>query len=205
MTAIEVLTHEHRVIEQVLACLERIGGLGAANGRLDHADARQAIDFFLNFADRCHHGKEENHLFPLLEAQGVVREHGPIGQMLHEHDEGRRCLRAMADAVEADEAGEPEALERFLENARDYVRLMREHLGKEDHHLFPLANRILSDWDRLRLRESFTEAENQEVRPGAHQKYLSLADELADRWHVPKAGREVVRGRGYGWVPSCVP
>ena len=93
MKPTEILSGEHRVIEQVLTCLERIAEQCAAEGRLDRTSAEQALEFFRNFADRCHHGKEEVHLFPALEAKGFPRDGGPTGVMLHEHDQGRAHVR----------------------------------------------------------------------------------------------------------------
>ena len=71
MQPTEILIHEHRIIEQVLACLERITEKFTLAGRLDPQPARDAVAFFRNFADRCHHGKEEAHLFPAMEAAGL--------------------------------------------------------------------------------------------------------------------------------------
>jgi hemerythrin-like domain-containing protein len=34
--------------------------------------------FLKEFADRCHHGKEEDFLFPALEKAGIKKEGGPI-------------------------------------------------------------------------------------------------------------------------------
>ena len=70
MKPTEILSGEHRIIEQVLDCLEKMAQNCAAGGRLDKPSAEQALDFFRNFADRCHHGKEETHLFPAMEAKG---------------------------------------------------------------------------------------------------------------------------------------
>ena len=65
----DILKQEHRVIEQVLDCLEKMAGNGRRTARAMPVGA-QAIDFFRNFADRCHHGKEEAHFFPAMEAKG---------------------------------------------------------------------------------------------------------------------------------------
>ena len=46
----------------------------------------QAIDFSINFTNTCHHGKEEESLFPALEKEGMPREGGPIARMLYEHE-----------------------------------------------------------------------------------------------------------------------
>jgi hemerythrin-like domain-containing protein len=70
MRPTEILSSEHRVIEQVLDCLERIADNCSAQGSLNRESAEAAIDFFRTFADRCHHGKEETYLFPAMEACG---------------------------------------------------------------------------------------------------------------------------------------
>jgi hemerythrin-like domain-containing protein len=184
MRPTDVLMNEHRVIEQVLGCLERIADRCTFLGELDAESARQALDFFRNFADRCHHGKEERQLFPLLEARGVPRDGGPTGVMLAEHDEGRRLLAEMAEAVEADDP------DRFAENARGYAELLRQHILKEDHRLFVLADLVLSDADRQGLLHAFGRVERDEMGAGTHEKYLKLADELALRWGVPRSYRE---------------
>ena len=76
-------------------------------------------------ADRCHHGKEEAHLFPAMEARGFLRSGGPTGVMLDEHEQGRACVRGMADAIDAAAAGDAAAQRRFLDHAAGYVGLLR--------------------------------------------------------------------------------
>src|SRR5438876_8215776 len=110
MQATDLLQHEHRVIEQVLACLEAMASECVSEGTLDVSAARQAIDFFRNFGDRCHHAKEERLLFPLMEARGFVGEDGPIGRMLYEHMLGRQYLDALAAATGSAATGDPEVL-----------------------------------------------------------------------------------------------
>ena len=151
----EILSQEHRVIEQVLDCLEAMTQNCAAEGRLDKTSAEQALDFFRNFADRCHHSKEETYLFPAMEAKGFPRQGGPTGVMLAEHEQGRAHIRGMADAIEEAAGGEPEAVTRFVMHARGYVSLLREHIEKEDHCLFTMANQTLTEDDQDRLRGGF--------------------------------------------------
>jgi hemerythrin-like domain-containing protein len=181
MKATEILMDEHRVIEQVLTCLEKLADRCEAGGKLDSTSALEALEFFRNFADRCHHGKEEGHLFPLLEARGLGRQGGPTGVMLHEHEEGRRLIAAMARAVESD------ACREFVRQARAYVGLLREHIRKEEHCLFPMAAGILSGLDAESLAQRFEHVENAEMGEGTHEHYLQLANGLADRLDVKRA------------------
>jgi hemerythrin-like domain-containing protein len=181
MKATDILMDEHRVIEQVLNCLEKLANRCEAGETLDSDSALEALAFFRNFADRCHHGKEEGHLFPLLEARGFGRQGGPTGIMLHEHEEGRRLLAAMAGAVERDAPRE------FVRHARAYVKLLREHIRKEDQCLFPMAAGILSSTDAESLAQRFGHVENAEMGEGTHERYLQLANDLAERLEVPRA------------------
>jgi hemerythrin-like domain-containing protein len=183
MRATEILQNEHRVIEQVLSCLEVMANRAIAEGKLDATSADAALDFFQTFADGCHHRKEENHLFPLMETKGFPRDGGPTGVMLHEHEEGRHHIQGMRAAVANG------AVREFAEHARAYVELLRQHILKEDQRLFPMANQVFSSADQASLVESFARVEDKDVEEGAHEKYLDIADLLAERFQVPRASR----------------
>jgi hemerythrin-like domain-containing protein len=187
MKPTEILTSEHRVIQQVLDCLEKMARQFTARGKLDEQPARDAVEFFRNFADRCHHGKEETHLFPAMEAKGFSRESGPTGVMLHEHEQGRGHVRGMAEAIDAAAAGDAGAVKRFADHARAYIALLREHIEKEDHCLFGMANQAFSDDDQQRLLAAFQKVEQEEMGEGTHARFAKIADELADRYGVPRA------------------
>lgn len=186
MQATDILQSEHRVIEQVLACLEKMVDESIAAQKLDEAPARQAIEFFQTFADHCHHAKEEDHLFPLLESRGLPRSGGPTGVMMHEHQEGRDLLRAMKEAVPGASAGKPEAVRDFARFARAYVELLRQHISKEDHCLFAMADRVLTEEDDATLVERFAATELHGVPSGAHERCLAVAQSLAQRYRLPE-------------------
>lgn len=184
----EILSSEHRVIEQVLDCLERMADGCRRHGGLDAQAAKDAIKFFREFADRCHHGKEEACLFPAMEAKGFSRSEGPTGVMLREHDQGRACVRGMDEAIDAASAGDAAAQRQFVEHATHYIDLLREHIHKEDHCLFAMANQVFSDSEQKDLLSAFSRVELDDMGAGTHEKLLTLADALARKFGVePKA------------------
>ncbi|MBI5688371.1 MAG: hemerythrin domain-containing protein [Verrucomicrobia bacterium] len=184
MKPTEILSSEHRVIEQVLDCLERIISEANADGRLDSASARDAISFFRTFADQCHHGKEEVHLFPAMEAKGFPRDGGPTGVMLAEHESGRVCVRTMSEAIDAAAEGDRAALRRFAEAGAGYIGLLRQHIEKEDHCLFSMANEVLTDEDQAELMAKFEKIETEHMGQGTHEKFLAIAEALAEKYGV---------------------
>jgi hemerythrin-like domain-containing protein len=187
MRPVDTLMEEHRVIEQVLNCLERMADRCDSGAPLDLESAANAIDFFRVFADRCHHGKEEDLLFPLMEQKGFSRAEGPTGVMLDEHEQGRRHVRGMSDALKELSLGDLAGKILFVEHARAFVQLLRQHIHKEDHCLFPMANQAFSEVDQDQLARSFSQVEHENMGPGTHEKYLQLANQLADRFGVVKA------------------
>lgn len=194
MRPTDILSHEHRVIEQVLNCLETMADRYEQQGMLDASDAQSAIEFFRSFADQCHHGKEEAHLFPAMEAKGFSRTSGPTGVMLHEHEQGRALIRGLAAAIGAMAAGDAAAGAQFVASARGYIDLLRQHIHKEDHCLFGMANQALTEADQQQLREAFAKVESEHMGLGTHERYLRLANDLADRYGVARAVPETAPG-----------
>jgi hemerythrin-like domain-containing protein len=177
-TATEILRHEHEAILKMITATEEVAR------RLDRGETvrpeilRNLLEFFRLFADRCHHGKEEDLLFPLLEAKGLPREGGPIGVMLHEHDEGRAFIRQMAEAADAYPSAPQSAGPRWAEPARQYATLLRAHIDKENHVLFRLAEQILSGAEQARLAEDFARVEVEKMGAGTHERLHAMMDEL---------------------------
>lgn len=182
----EVLSGEHRVIEQVLDCLEKMAERAEASGQVDLASARKAIDFFRGFADRCHHGKEERHFFPAMEAKGFPREGGPTGVMLYEHELGRGRVAQMDQAISSAEAGDNSAVQQFAEHARAFIALLRNHIEKEDNCLFKMADQVFNEADQNQLLEAFRRTESEDIGAGVHERYLQIAEELATQFAVSK-------------------
>jgi len=176
-TPTTVLKDEHRVIETVLDALERV----APSDPIDADFVRSALDFFRSYADRFHHAKEEDELFPVLEKSGIPRQGGPIGCMLDEHEQGRAHLRTIADNLDAAAGGDAAALGAVRESAAGYVALLRNHIQKENQVLFVLADQVLSADQQAAVSQAFDRAEQRPENVGKEQRYVALAQDLSQR------------------------
>lgn len=177
--ATEILMSEHRGIERMLAALERdVPKLEAGDASVVPVFV-QGVDFLRGFADRCHHHKEEQHLFPALKAKGVPVEGGPIAVMLQEHDQGRAYIRAMGAAIARYQAGEQAALKDLAAAASGYVQLLRAHIWKEDNVLFQIADQALGAEEQQSLAETFDRVEVEVMGVGTHERYHKMLDSLA--------------------------
>ncbi len=184
MGATDVLSEEHGAVERILAVLD------VAAGRLEEGRPVrpglfiESADFLANFVDRCHHQKEEGHLFPTLQAAGVPGDGGPIGVMLMEHVEGREYIAAMKEAAAAYARGDDSAAPDLAQAIRSYAELLRAHIWKENNILFPMAEEILSPEDHAALTQRFEQLEEEVVGPGVHEQYHQMLDNLATEMGV---------------------
>ena len=177
-----VLMDEHRVIEGVLDCLARMIDQVQATGATDWNAARRAIRFFREFADQCHHHKEEDLLFPAMERCGFSPQEGPTAVMRSEHELGRRWIQTMQQALDEIEAGNADAATAFRDAAAGYLYMLREHIQKEDHCLFPMARKALPTEEQTQLAEKFRTCPHAQ----AHEELLQIANQLREQF-LPQA------------------
>lgn len=138
----QVLRDEHQWILGVADALS--GLLDEHVDRFDYDRIDKCIQFIRLFADACHHGKEEDHLFTALGEQGMPSDRGPIAVMLHEHRLGRERVSAMVAAMPGAREGSSSDRGRLIQAGRGYVDLIRDHILKEDNVLFNMADQVIA-------------------------------------------------------------
>ena len=176
--AIETLKTEHRAIKRMLDVLDAICGRLRTGERIDPAHLNQIIKFFQEFADRCHHGKEEEIFFPALEMAGIPKEGGPIGVMLYEHDKMRGQMDGLTEAAGRYQAEDTSAGADIVRHALDYAATLRSHIEKEHHALFTMAEAHLSPQEERELAERFEALEAERMGTGTHEKLHALLDQM---------------------------
>jgi hemerythrin-like domain-containing protein len=177
-TATLILRKEHEAILKMLDASEEAARRIESGQTVAPETLEGLLEFFRLFADRCHHGKEEDLLFPLLESRGLPRQGGPLGVMLREHDQGRELIRQMVEAVGASRTGDTTTLARWAEAARAYAQLLRAHIGKENDVLFVMADNMLSPEEQSALAAEFEKFEVEQMGAGTHERLHASMDRL---------------------------
>ena len=177
MNAIDELLNEHEAVRLALKVLKKISHTIETTGDIaDTDDMAHLFEFLKTFVDQCHHGKEEELLFPALEKVGISCEGGPVGVMLKEHQQGRdlviKMKRAWAQYIE----GDADAAGRFKRYSEDYIALLNFHIDKENNVLFPLARKHLQDNVLLELQVGFDRIETERVGAGKHERFHDMLD-----------------------------
>lgn len=178
MKAIDALKKEHEAVRLMMKIMDAACVKINAQQKLQTADIYDMIDFLKVFVDRCHHGKEEQILFPQLELAGVPKEGGPIGVMLAEHEQGRVYIRNMSQAVVDYEVGNAEATALLVKYITDYIELLEQHISKENTMLFSMADKLLSAEMQEKLFDRFETLEEEVIGMGKHEELHKRLERL---------------------------
>ncbi|MCX7748787.1 MAG: hemerythrin domain-containing protein [Clostridia bacterium] len=182
MNAIQLMIDEHKVIKRVLTVTRKLC-IGILNGSPVHFDAfRDIIDFVRNYADKHHHGKEEDVLFKKMsEELGEKMANVTIFGMLAEHELGRLFILNLENALEKVKNGDQDAKVDIIANAIAYSDLLHRHIDKEDHAIYMYAQNKLSKESLERIDEKCRELENEAYNKKIQEKYLRLANKLENQ------------------------
>lgn len=183
--ATQDLRDEHQGILVMLAVAEAAAFRLRDNKPVPPDLMLNAAQFFRNFADKCHHGKEEERLFPKMVEHGIPDEGGPIGAMKADHMRGRALVGAMIEQAGQSAQGDTSVRRDLVKNTLDYVALLREHIDKEDNVLFAIADQVIPDAEQRELKRVYDEFEANVMGAGVHERYHAMIDEyqkLAAEW-----------------------
>lgn len=187
MKTTDSLVNEHRIIEQVLNCLERMVERCASEGRLEESLAWEAIGFFRVFAGCTHLEKEEAYLFPLVVGTECPQGCRPADLVTRDGEHGHAHLRAMEETIRGAAAGDEGSVKRFVERGWDYIALLMKYIENEEDWLFPQADRVLDEAAQRALRQRLQGDDSESRCGGSREEYVAIANRLADQLGVPRA------------------
>ncbi|HVN95193.1 MAG TPA: hemerythrin domain-containing protein [Syntrophorhabdaceae bacterium] len=178
MKATQQLKDEHEGVKIMLSILEQVCHQFEAKGSLKKEHFEAILEFLEVFVDRCHHGKEEDLLFPAMIAAGIPEE-GPIATMLREHEMGRSYVKAISQGYASYTAGDESSSKDITQNAEGYVSLMTDHIEKENNIVFVMADSRLPEQEQDELIEGFEKIEEERIGVGKHEEFHGLLKKLS--------------------------
>lgn len=173
---IQMLTDEYKYILKVVHGLSLIDEDLNRSAHIDVGQIHRIVQFMRNFADKCHHAKEEAVLFPAMEEKGVPKTGCPLGALRAEHEKGRKMVTALQEAADAYAAGRQNVVENLRTAISDIRQLYPNHIWKEDEMAFPMAQRLFTKNELRQLKIDFDKAEKEFGRD--HEQYMAFADEM---------------------------
>ncbi|MDD5618160.1 MAG: hemerythrin domain-containing protein [Candidatus Omnitrophica bacterium] len=180
MKAIEQLKEEHDNIKLMLNILNKIYDKLQYKRELNQEHFSKILEFLEVFVEKCHHGKEENFLLPVMLEIGVPQDKGPIAFILMEHKGLRRYFKDFSVAFTRLQNGDSKASEQIAENLKKYIMLLSQHIEKENNIFFPLVDKLLTESKQKDLAEDFEIFEMEYISTEKHEEFCMLPHHLSE-------------------------
>jgi len=178
MKIIGPLMAEHRVIERMIAAMVLQTEQMASRGQADTDLLAVAIDFLRSYADRTHHGKEEDILFRELVREDLSPAlRSAIDGLVREHNIARGRVTALIAAREQYQQGKTEAFKDVIVSLRDILAFYPQHIVREERDVFNPCLDYLTDAEQEAMLAEFREFD----RTVIHEKYLKITEQVEAR------------------------
>jgi hemerythrin-like domain-containing protein len=166
---------EHRLIERMIALMQKEVERVRRDNNVDTIFIDTAVDFLRMYADKTHHGKEEDILFRDLARKNMSQQDANMmNDLIKEHVLSRKTVGELVKAKERYLAGDRSAFEAVAQGLSTLVQLYPKHIEKEDKIFFPAAMRYLSKAEQESMLTEFAEFDREMI----HHRYKDVVEVL---------------------------
>lgn len=191
-SAVAIILDEHHALNDVvntLQCLVR-----------ELTDQYTSADFPLiacmlyyidSFTERCHHPKEDEHLFARLRSR-TNQADAVLDELQRQHVTSAKLMTYLEQTFVFYQGGAPDGLKRFADAVNAYAELLRDHMKLEENHALKFARDYLRDDDWRAIDCAFRANEDPLFGPRARTEFAQLKLRIVNR--LPQKLRLRTRG-----------
>lgn len=177
MLPIGPLMIEHRLIERMIELIntELVKIRETKQVKPRFIDA--AVDFLWVYADRTHHGKEEDILFRELESKKseLAKKHlQRMNELVREHIYARSEVGAVVELNQRIINGDQKAVDKLINHLQNLIKFYPNHIEKEDKDFFIPCMEYFSKKEQQAMLDEFWEFDRQMI----HERYKAVVDAL---------------------------
>ena len=170
---------EHRLIEKMLIVasneLENI----KKTRTVDPVFIDTLVDFIRTYADRTHHGKEEDILFKELENKNLNdKDRNGMQELIDEHISARKTVKELVEAKTEYIEGDSNSINTIIDTLTFLIDFYPEHINKEDKIFFPDTEKYFSDEELDNMLNDFWDFDKKMI----HEKYNKLYESLSKKY-----------------------
>ena len=166
---------EHRLIERMLSGIKIALLKIESKQKVDPVFVDLIVDFIRMYADRTHHGKEEDILFKELNNKQLSAEDRRVmNELIEEHAFGRQTTKALVAANSRYRNGDSTALADIVDKLKTLIEFYPKHIEKEDKAFFPASRAYFTEQEDQAMLADFYEFDRKMI----HEKYESVVEEL---------------------------
>lgn len=166
---------EHRLIERMIAQIRKALRGIETDRKVDPFFIDTAVDFIRLYADRTHHGKEEDILFRELDKRDLsAADRKVMNELIEEHVYGRETTKALVAANTRYREGDESALATIASKLGTLADFYPKHIEKEDKVFFPASRAYFTDEEDQTMLSEFWEFDRKMI----HEKYRGVVESL---------------------------
>jgi hemerythrin-like domain-containing protein len=164
---------EHRLIERVISLMQKEFEAAKQKQSINANFIGFAVDFMKTYADKCHHGKEEDIFFYELAKKNLSPELKNImDELIQEHGISRVNVKELSAEKESYIKGDKNSLNKIFEPMKVILELYPKHIEKEDRCFFLPSMKYFSDAEKDEMLKKFFEFDKNII----HDKYKNLVE-----------------------------
>ncbi len=170
---------EHRLIEKMLNITNKELDIIKKEQKVNPVFIDTIVDFIRTYADRTHHGKEEDILFKKLENKELGSSDKKMMQeLVNEHKTARKTVKELAEANNKYLSGDAGSIEVITEKLSFLINFYPVHITKEDKVFFPNTEKYFTEKELDDMLNDFWEFDKKMI----HEKYNKLYESLSEKY-----------------------
>ena len=174
MKPIGPLMIEHRLIERMVSLLSQALETMKKTNQVNAVFISTGVEFFRTYADRTHHGKEEEIFFRDLSMKEMSSEDkSMMERLIQEHIWARQAVTKLAAAHGRYVSGDRDALKAMIYELEKIVTFYPIHIEKEDKEFFLPVMRYFSKQEQQAMLDEFWKFDQSMI----HEKYRTMVEE----------------------------
>jgi hemerythrin-like domain-containing protein len=178
MMPIGPLMIEHRLIEKMIKLMEEEMEKMKKYEKANPLFIDTAVDFIRMYADKTHHGKEEDILFRELNKKQLSPNQEKImHELIEEHAWARTIVGKLVNTKEKYAKGDIGAVKEIIELMDILVKFYPDHIKKEDKHFFIPVMSYFSKEEQDKMLQEFWDFD----RTLIHEKYKKVVEQLSNK------------------------
>jgi hemerythrin-like domain-containing protein len=165
---------EHRLIEEMIELIKKESSKIKETKNVEPSFIDTAVDFIRIYADKTHHGKEEDILFRECAKKKMTEEDAKVmNELIEEHKFGRKIVGELVTAKEEYLKGK-DTLKIILEKLDTLVEFYPKHIEKEDKNFFLNSEKYFTEDEQQEMLKEFWDFDKKMI----HEKYKMVVEEL---------------------------
>jgi hemerythrin-like domain-containing protein len=164
---------EHRLIEKMIEIIKQKVKEIETTSQVDPIFIDAAVDFIKIYADKTHHGKEEDILFrDCIKKNMSVEDVTIMNELIEEHKYGRKTVAELVEAKEKYVKGD-NTLDIIIEKLTALTEFYPKHIEKEDKLFFPNSEKYFTETELNEMLNEFWEFDKKMI----HEKYKLVVEQ----------------------------